>query len=129
MSERESSCGLLPVKSPPHAVSETAQPRHERVWLPLVVILSLPAVVFVLLHLLFASLEHQNLKLPEPVEFVLVWVLALCGIFGAISTLQAFLVAVVATFVSSASWKRKALIWLSVAISFLACAYGSQVLP
>jgi hypothetical protein len=94
-----------------------------RGWCNRVVVLSLPALVFVLLHLLFASLEHRNMKLPVLADFVLSWVLGLCGIFG--SLLQAFVVAVVATFASSASWKRKVVIWLSVTLSFLACVYGA----
>jgi hypothetical protein len=32
--------------------------------------LSLPAIVFVLLHFLFASLERNNTKLPEALDFI-----------------------------------------------------------
>jgi hypothetical protein len=69
------------------------------------------------------------IRLPEFLELVVVWTITLTGIFGAITTLAAVVVAVIATLQSNVSRTAKVLMWTCVSISILACLYLSTLPP
>jgi hypothetical protein len=127
MIDRKPTATLLPRESLPFAPLEIKRPKHERIWLPLVVLLSLPAVVFILLRQLFIGFPHLNAEWPEALGIMLSWTLAFTGTLGWAFTLNASVVAVVANFVARLSWKVKFAMWLCVVASLVACVYGGVV--
>jgi hypothetical protein len=86
-----------------------------------VLLLSLPSLVFVILHGLYAPGT-----LPAFLDFVLVWTVTLTGMFGAVLTLAACVVSVIATFQHHVPRTAKVAMWAIVSLSFLACAYASR---
>jgi hypothetical protein len=95
-----------------------------RTWLIFVMVLSLPALLFVSLYLLYASgFVPAFLGLPIAVA---VW---LTGVFGGVTTMAAFVVTVAATFQRSVSVNVKVILWSFVALSVAACWYGSYIPP
>lgn len=79
MSDRIPTSRLVLSESWPFAPLEIKRPKHERLWLALVVLLSLPAVVFILLHQLFIAFPHLNAEWPETLGAMLSWTLAFTG--------------------------------------------------
>jgi hypothetical protein len=105
-------------------VIELKTQKGGRVWALVVFLLSLPTVIFVVLHALYAP----N-RLPELFDVVLAWTITLTGIVGAATTLAAVVVAVIATLKNNVSRTTKVLMWTFVTISVLACLYLSTVPP
>ncbi len=95
-----------------------------RLWLISVVILSFPTTLFVPLHLLYAPGRW-----PGFLDLPVAWAMSLSGMFGGLTTLAAFIVAVVASFQRSVSGKLKVTLWSFVALSLVACWYLAQVAP
>jgi hypothetical protein len=99
---------------------------HKRpsLWFIAVFLLSLPSLVFVVLHRSWTPGQ-----LPEIIDLPLSWILAVAGLGGPLTFMVEMFVALLATFQSSVSWKTKTALWGWVALSFLACVYISQVPP
>jgi hypothetical protein len=95
-----------------------------RHWTVSVLLLSLPCVIFVVLHALYVPS-----RLPEFLDVVVAWTITLTGIVGAATTLAAVVVAVVATLQNKVSRTAKVLMWISVSLSVLAYLYLSTVPP
>src|SRR3569623_30316 len=93
-------------------------------WIVSVLLLSLPSMIFVILHVLFAPG-----KLPGFLDFAVVWTMTLTGILGAVLTVAACVVSVIATFQKLVPRTAKVAMWAFVSFSLIACLYGSQVLP
>ena len=91
--------------------------------------LSLPSIVFVLSHALYGALHLSAEKPLGVLEPVLAWAIACTGVIGAVLTLAAVVVTVVATFLGSVTRRTKAVMWLIAGASILACVYGSQIRP
>jgi hypothetical protein len=108
------------------AMTDAAPHRLARLLVLAVVVLGLPAVTFVLSHLI---LEQFRIHLPEWLDLVLVWTLVVTGMLGAFTTVGAVLVAIVASFLASVSAKGKVLMWTVVAVSLLAVVYLARVRP
>jgi hypothetical protein len=105
-------------------VIELKAQKGGRAWALVVLLLSLPTVIFVVLHALYAPS-----RLPEFLDVVVAWTITLTGIVGAATTLAAVVVAVIATLQNEVSRTAKVLLWISVSISLLACLYLSTVPP
>jgi hypothetical protein len=93
-------------------------------WTISVLLLSLPSLIFMILHALYASGT-----LPEFLDLVVAWIVALTGIFGAVMTLAACLVSVLATFQKEVPRTAKVAMWAFVSLSLLGCLYLSRVPP
>ncbi len=106
-------------------MTDAAPYRLARFLVLAVVVLGLPAVTFVLSHLI---LERLKIHLPEWLNLVLVWTLVVTGMLGAFTTVSAVLVAIIASFLGSVSVKGKVLIWTVVAVS-LSLVYLARVRP
>ncbi len=87
-------------------------------------VLSLPALLFVTLYLIYAS-GYVPAFLGLPVA-VAVW---LTGMFGGLTTIAAFVVTVAATFQRNVSVNVKVILWSFVVLSIVACWYGSYIPP
>jgi hypothetical protein len=87
-------------------------------WLTSVLILSLPSVIFAILHALYAPAT-----LPDLVDLVVAWTITLTGMFGPVATLAACVVSLVATFQDRLPRTAKVAMWALVSLSFLACLY------
>jgi hypothetical protein len=94
------------------------------VWVVSVLLLSLPSLVFVILHLV-----HALATLPEVLDLVLAWVHALTGMVGPATTLAACAVSVAATFQRTVSYQAKVAMWCFAFVSLLACLYLATVSP
>jgi hypothetical protein len=104
---------------------ERTKPTTASPWLISVVFLSLPAVIFVILHALYAPGV-----LPEFLGFVVTWaIIALTGFVGAFLTLTAAVVSAVATLQNDVPRTDKFVMWGLVSLSLLACLYLSTVRP
>ena len=104
---------------------ERTRPTAASPWLISVIVLSLPSVIFVILLALYAPGI-----LPEFLGFVVTWALiALTGFLGAVLTLAACVVSVVATFQTDIPRTAKVAMWGLVSLSVLACVYLSTVRP
>jgi hypothetical protein len=104
---------------------EGTKPTTTSPWPISVAYLSLPSLVFVILHALYAPGI-----LPEFLGFVATWaVIALTGFLGAVLTLAACVVTVVATFQTDVPRTTKIAMWGLVSLSFLAILYLSTVWP
>jgi hypothetical protein len=104
---------------------EATKPTTASPWLISVILLSLPSVIFVILHALYAPGV-----LPEFLGFVVTWaIIALTGFLGAFLTLTAAVVSAVATFQNDVPRTAKAAMWGLVSLSLLACLYLSTVRP
>jgi hypothetical protein len=95
-----------------------------RPWTISVLVLSLPSLIFVILHALYAPGT-----LPEFLDLAVAWVLTLTGMAGAATTLAAVAVAVCATFQNNVSRAAKVVILAFVSLSLLACVYLAGVRP
>jgi hypothetical protein len=95
-----------------------------RPWTISVLLLSLPSLVFVILHALYAPST-----LPEFLDLAVAWTLTLTGMAGAATTLTAIVVAVTATFQNNVSRTAKVVIWAFVSLSLLACVHLAEVRP
>src|SRR5438477_12584449 len=93
-----------------------------RGWTLLVLLLSLPSLVFLVLHTLYTPG-----RLPEFLDLAVVWILALSGIAGAVLTLSAIAVSVIAKFQNDVPRGAKVAMWSFVSLSILACLYLAQV--
>jgi hypothetical protein len=91
-------------------------------WAIVVLLLSLPSVLFVLAHLAAAPGG-----LPESLGFVLAWTLAITSMVGPLLTLAALVVTIAATFQGSISVPVRVVLWGIVLLSALAVLYMSQV--
>jgi hypothetical protein len=106
-------------------IIERTKPTTASPWLISVVFLSLPSLVFVILHALYAPGT-----LPEFLGFVVTWaIIALTGFLGAVLTVAACVVTVVATFQNDVPRTTKAVMWGLVSLSLVACVYLSTVQP
>jgi len=97
-------------------VIELKTQKRGRAWALGVLLLSLPTVIFVVLHALYAPS-----RLPEFLDVVVAWTITLTGTLGALTTLAAVVVAVIATLQTNVSRTVKVLMWTSVSLSVLAC--------
>ncbi len=93
-------------------------------WVISVLLLSLPSLVFVILHALYAPGT-----LPGFLDLVAAWTITVTGMVGFLLTLTACLVAVVATFQKQVPRAAKIATWVLVSLSFLACLYLSRTPP
>src|SRR5258708_3700749 len=91
-------------------------------WAIVVSLLSLPSMLFVLVHLAAAPGG-----LPEVLGFVLAWTLALTSMVGPLLTLAALVVTIVATFQGGISVPVRVALWGFVLLSALAVVYMAQV--
>jgi hypothetical protein len=91
-------------------------------WTTSVLVLSLPSVIFAVLHALCAPGT-----LPEFLDLMVAWTITLTGIVGAATTFAAMVVAVIATLQNNVSRTAGVLMWTSVALSLLARLYLSTV--
>jgi len=103
----------------------TQQTRRPKLWVMAVLALSLPATAFVLSH----SLVRFDRALPDWLGAVLSWTSFFTGMLGALSTLGAVVVAVIASLLGNMPVKAKVLMWSFVAVSLLALVYLAQVSP
>jgi hypothetical protein len=94
------------------------------VWVISVLLLSLPTLVFVILHALYAPGT-----LPESFDLVVVWTVTVAGMVGGLLTLAAFVVSGVATFQKRVSRTAKSVMWVFVSLSFLGCLYLARTPP
>ena len=94
------------------------------VWVIAVLLLSLPTLVFVLLHALYAPGTWS-----ESFDIVVVWTVTVAGMVGGLLTLAAFMVSVVATFQKRVPRTAKAAMWFFVSLSFLGCLYLARTPP
>lgn len=95
---------------------------YERAWLVAVLVMSLPALLFVVLHRLYVPQA-----LPEFLDLPLAWTLTFTGIFGGYATMQAFILSFVATFRWRVSVKAKLIMWALTGLSFLGWMYAVGV--
>ncbi len=93
-------------------------------WVVTVLLLSLPSVIFVILHALYAPA-----RLTGFLDLVVVWTITVTGMVGFLLTLAACVVAVVATFQKQVPRAASIAMWVFVSLSFLACLYLSQTPP
>jgi hypothetical protein len=98
--------------------------KRPSLWLIAVFVLSLPSLVFVVLHRFWMPGQ-----LPDVLDLPLSWILAVAGLGGPLTFMVEMFVALLATFQTGVSWKTKTALWGWVALSFLACVYISQVPP
>ena len=87
-----------------------------------VLLLGVPPMVFVLAHLAVASG-----RLPEILDMVLAWAVAVTGMLGFLPTLAAFVVTIAATFQRRISVRVRVALWGIVLLSAMACLYIGQV--
>jgi hypothetical protein len=87
-----------------------------------VLLLGLPSVVFTLAHLAAAPG-----RLPEMLDLILAWAIAVTGMLGPLPTLAALVVTIAATFQRSASVPARVALWGIVLLSAMACLYMIQV--
>lgn len=93
-------------------------------WTISVLLLSLPSLIFMTLHALYAPGT-----LPDFLDLVVAWTVTLTGIVGTVLTLGACLVSVLATFQKEVPRAAKVTMWAFVSLSLLACLYLSRVPP
>jgi hypothetical protein len=93
-------------------------------WVITVLLLSLPSVIFVILHAFYAPGA-----LPEFFDLVVVWTITVAGMVGFLLTLAAVVVAAVATFQKHLPQAANMVMWVLVSLSFLACLYLSRTPP
>ena len=91
-------------------------------WVIAVLLLGLPSMVFVLAHLAVASG-----RLPETLDLVLAWAVAVTGMLGFLPILAAFVVTIAATFQRRISVPVRVALWGIVLLSVMACLSMSQV--
>jgi hypothetical protein len=91
-------------------------------WAVVVLLLSLPSMLFALAHLVAAPGGH-----PEALGFMLAWTLAVTSMVGPLLTLAALVVTIAATFQGSISVPVRVALWGIVLLSALAVLYMSQV--
>jgi fluoride ion exporter CrcB/FEX len=104
---------------------EGTKPTTASPWLISVSFLSLPSVIFMFLHALYAPGV-----LPEFLGFVVTWaIIALTGFLGAARTLSACVVSAVATLQNDVPRTAKAAMWGLVSLAFVACLYLATVRP
>jgi hypothetical protein len=104
---------------------QVTRPTSENPYLISVALLSLPALIFVILHALYAPGI-----LPEFLGFVVTWaIIALAGFIGAVLTLAACMVSAVATLQDDVPRTTKAAMWALASLSVLACLYLSMIRP
>jgi hypothetical protein len=90
-------------------------------WVIGVLLLGLPSVVFVLAHLAVAPG-----RLPETLDLVLSWAVAVTGMVGPLLTLAAVVVTSAATFQRRIAVPVRVALWGMVLLSALACLYMSR---
>ena len=93
-----------------------------RGWMIAVLLLGLPSVVFVLAHLAVAPG-----RLPETLDLVLAWTVAITAMVGPLLTLAALVVTIAATFQRRISVPVRVALWGIVLLSAMAWWYISQV--
>jgi hypothetical protein len=91
-------------------------------WVIVVGLLGLPSVLFVLAHLVAAPGG-----LPESLDLVLSWAVAVTGMIGPLLTLAALVVTLAATFQARIPVPVRVALWGLVVLSALACLYMSRV--
>lgn len=101
-----------------------ARLKGARLWMISVLLLSLPSVIFVVLHALYAPDT-----LPEFPDFVVVWTITLTGMFGALLTVAACVLSVAAILQKNVPRAAKLTMLAFVSFSLLACLYMSRVSP
>jgi hypothetical protein len=104
-------------------IEQTTQSRGTP-WVISVLLLSLPSVIFVILHALYAPGV-----LPEFFDLVVVWTITVTGMVGFLLTLAACVVAVVATFQKQVPRAASIAMWVFVSLSFLRCLYLARTPP
>jgi hypothetical protein len=98
-------------------VIELRTQKGGRAWTLVALLLSLPTVIFGILHALYAPST-----LPEFLDLVVAWTITLTGIVGAVTTLAAVVAAVIATLQNNISGAAKVVMWIFVSLSLVACA-------
>jgi hypothetical protein len=98
-----------------------------RLWIGVVVLLSLPCVVFAVTHALYSACEAGHIALPAWIDVLLTWTIAVTGIVGALFMLGALMVTAAGTLQPGVSTGVKIVMWVIFAISVVACAYLAQV--
>jgi hypothetical protein len=93
-------------------------------WVISVLLLSLPTLVFVILHALYAPGT-----LPEFFDLVVVWTVTVAGMVGALLTVAAVVVSGIATFQNRVPRTAKVAMWVCVSLSFLGCLYVARKPP
>jgi hypothetical protein len=93
-------------------------------WTILVLLLSLPSLLFVILHALYTPGT-----LPGFPDAVVAWTIALTGMVGAGTTLAAVGVAAVATLQNNVPRTAKVVMWASVSLSLVASVYLAGIRP
>src|SRR5437016_1404787 len=84
-------------------------------WTISVLLLSLPSLIVVILHALYAPGT-----LPDFLDFVVAWAITLTSMGGAVLTLAACVVSAVATLQKNGPRKAKVVMWAFVSLSLLA---------
>src|SRR5689334_14802764 len=95
-----------------------------RLWTISVLVLSVPSLLFVPLHLLY-----RPGQLSDCPDLLVTWAMSLTGMCGGLTTIAAFIVAVVASFQQTVSGNDKVIVWSFTALSLLASWYIAQVPP
>jgi hypothetical protein len=93
-----------------------------RPWIISVFLLSLPSVIFVFLHLLYAPG-----RLPEFLDLMVTWTITLTAMMSAVTTSAACVVAVIASFQPYLPGTAKVAMWAFASASLLACCYLTTV--
>jgi hypothetical protein len=119
-----SGTGKLEVECPPMQVIDRTTRNRGTAWLISVLLLSLPSLVFVIMHALYAPGT-----LPEFFDLVVVWTVTVAGMTGALLTVAAFVVSVIATFQKRVPRTAKVAMWVCVSLSFLGCLYLARTPP
>lgn len=96
---------------------------RRRAWILPVLVLSLPAVVSALLHLLFSAFIPYEPGDPGLLRGLLYWVCVGSGMLGIFFTPGALLVALVGTWRSTVPARARVAMWSSVVPSLLALVY------
>ena len=91
-------------------------------WTISVLLLCLPSLIFVALHALY-----KPGRLPGLLDLVLVWTTTVTGMLGALLTLAACVISLIATFQKQVPRTAKIAMWAFVSASFLACVYASRI--
>ena len=91
-------------------------------WIVFVLLLSLPSVIFVVLHMLYVPR-----RLPEFLDLIVTWTITLTGMMAAVTTSAACVVAAIASFQPYLSRTTKLGMWALAGASLLACFYLTTV--
>jgi hypothetical protein len=115
---------LVPVGC--YAVLAREEPPRGRAWILPVLVLSLPAVVATLVHLVFGYPGRLETMLPGLLQDTLFWVWIVAGMLGFVFTPAALIVALAGSWRSTVPARARLVLWGCVVPSLLALAYLTQ---